>query len=94
MASYRRMLTNHPESPFVPQALHGLGLCHSRQGEHAAAADTLAQVRRRYPRDAQSPDVLLDLGDQLLRDGHAREARAGQSHGTAYRRRGYRRTLS
>ena len=74
MASYRRLLTNHPESPFVPQALHGLGLCHSRQGEHAAAADTLAQVRRRYPRDAQAPDVLLDLGDQLLRDGRPREA--------------------
>ena len=74
MRSYRLLMSRHPHSDRLPEALYGVGLCHGLRREHKAAADTLQRLLERFPGHPISARVLLDLGQQLLSQNRLPEA--------------------
>ena len=72
--TYRQLQQLHPDSPHLPGALFGLGLCHAGLGVGSTAIDLLEQVLQNYPNSRLAPQVLFELGRLLLADGRFNDA--------------------
>jgi TolA-binding protein len=74
VSAYTQLLSDHPASPFIPDALFGEALARVRLGEMDAAEIILTRILREYPSSAVSPQVLFELGQLLLEQGRHAEA--------------------
>ncbi|MEE3257939.1 MAG: tetratricopeptide repeat protein [Candidatus Latescibacterota bacterium] len=72
--AYDRLRRLFPDSPLVPRALLGTGLCHGQKGQHQAAADSLERVLRDYPDSPLTARVLFELGHIRLAQKRPQEA--------------------
>ena len=72
--AYARLRRLFPDSPLVPRALLGAGLCHAQMGQAQAAADSLERVLRDYPDSPLTARVLFELGHIRLAQNRPQEA--------------------
>lgn len=85
---FRKVVTNHPGSPFVEQSQQAIGRCQERLAEHErligwfyhrrkawlAAIDRYRDILEKYPAYGRTDRVLFDLGQCLLAVGRRPEA--------------------
>jgi len=72
--TYSQLRQLHPDSPHLPGALFGLGLCHASLEAGSKAIDLLEQVLQNYPNSRLAPQVLFELGRLLLAEGRSHDA--------------------
>ena len=72
--AYARLRRLFPNSPLIPRALLGAGLCHALMDRPQAAADSLERVLRDYPDSPLTARVLFELGHIRLAQDRPQEA--------------------
>jgi len=63
MATFRKLLAEHPGSPYEESALYGLALCYQETGAADNAAETLEALLTRHPSTGYADEANLRLGE-------------------------------
>jgi tol-pal system protein YbgF len=72
--SFTRFLTDHPESPRVPNAHYWLGEIYLAQGKHALSEDAFLRVVDQYSQSRKAPDALYKLGILYKQQGDLKKS--------------------
>lgn len=59
---WTKFLATHPDDPLAPKARHYLGVCQKQLKQYDKAAQTFAEVLKKYPKFELLDDTLLNLG--------------------------------
>lgn len=73
---YRRVVDEHPGSPYAESARYGLALCLAESGDGDGAAAALSELIARNPRSEAADDARLFLGERLFARYEFEEAEA------------------
>ncbi|MFP4473560.1 MAG: tetratricopeptide repeat protein [Candidatus Omnitrophota bacterium] len=63
---YQRIMTEYPESTYVPQAAYSLGWTSLEQGQQEEAAEYFLLVTRRYPEHTLAEEALFKAGESYF----------------------------
>jgi TolA-binding protein len=74
--AFSRLLSEHPNSDLVPDALVGIADAYDAEGNRAQGDSVYRLVVQKYPSDEAAPRSLYKLGLSLARQGKRAEARA------------------
>jgi tetratricopeptide (TPR) repeat protein len=63
VSTFRKLLADHPGSPYADSSLYGIALCHQETGASDNAAEILEALLTRYPSTRYADEANLRLGE-------------------------------